>query len=58
MAQRFECGGADGHSRLAALGGFYAVVDTPRRTRPSIARAGDDQIAFGDQLFQRIVGNR
>ena len=30
----------------AALRDFYTVVDTPRRAGPSVARAGDDQVAF------------
>src|SRR5262245_49527377 len=51
--QCLECGRADRERRPPALGRLDAVVDTPRRARPSIAGACDHQIAFGAELIDR-----
>ena len=41
---------------LSALRHFNAVVDTPRRAGPSVARAGDDHVALAGQRFDRSRG--
>jgi len=45
----FKSSGADGDGRFPALRDLDAVVDTPRRTGASVARAGDHDITFSGE---------
>src|SRR5688572_28541299 len=56
-AEREKRGRADRDGGLAAFLDLYAVVDTPRRAGPSVARAGDHHVA-GFAQFGNDLGGR
>ena len=52
FCQRFEGVGYNGDGQPASLLQLYAVVDTPRRARPSITKAGNDEVGLCRKLFE------
>ena len=57
-SQTGESSRADRDRREPALRRLYAVVDTPRRAGPSVARARDDRVALAGHVLQHGVSDR
>ena len=56
LTQFHKYGLTECHSRLSPLLNLNSIVDTPRRTRPSSSKPGDDRVAPADQLVKHGLG--